>query len=119
MNLFQEILTQAFVIALSIGYLKLSKRIGSISLMMLCYFVSFGFIILLMTVIKGYLNFSFGTVRILLILQGCFIQALIIPAIYTTNLPITLSQKATIILFTSKLFELVIRTSTEYIKLDS
>lgn len=119
MSFFQDIITQAFAIFLSYGFLKISKKIGSISLMILCYFGSFAFLIILMIVIKGHLDLSFGIIRVILIIQQCFIQALIIPAIYTTNLPISLSQKATIVLFLSKLFELLIRISTEYISLDS
>lgn len=112
MNIYQQLLAQAFIMFLSIALLMLSKRLGSISLMAICYFISFSFILLLMAVLKGYIGFSFAVIRVIMLVHSCFIQSMIIPAIYTTNLPLSLSQKATIVLFLSKLMELSIRMVT-------
>lgn len=118
MNISQQVLGQAFVIFGSIVLLMLNKRIGSVSLMTICYLINFSFILILMAVLKGYIGFSFPVIRALMLLHSCFIQSMIIPAIYTTNLPLRLSQKAIIVLFLSKLIEVSIRMLTQYITID-
>lgn len=118
MSMSQQLLAQAFVIFGSIFLLMLHKKIESISLMTFCYLINFSFFILLMAVLKGYIGFSFAVIRALMLFQSCFIQSMIIPAIYTANLPLCLSQKAIIVLFLSKLMELSIRMLTEFITID-
>lgn len=118
MSLDQQLIAQAFVLFGCIALLMVSKRLGSMSLMTICYFINLSFIILLMGVLKGYIGFSFAVIRALMLVHSCFIQSMIIPAIYTSNLPLCLSQKATLVLFLSKLMELSIRMLTEYISID-